>query len=222
MPLPLALVIGAGPGLGLALACRFARGGFAVGLVVQQEAHRAPFQTALTQAGASQNYIQVANVADANALEGAFRQLQADHGSAPQVLVYNASLGSAAPASALTPDALQQAFRVNVAAALQSVQLALPAMLAAQGGTILLTGGGLALTPQADQPALSIGKAGLRTLALCLADELAPHNIHVATLTIAGFIQPHTPFNADALAEVFWDVHTEAPGEWRREVVMRA
>lgn len=222
MPLPLALVIGAGPGIGLAVACRFARGGFAVGLVVQHEANRTPFRAALTQAGAAQSYIQVADVADANALDGAFRQLQADHGNAPQVLVYNASRGTAGPACAITPEALHQDFQVNVAAALESVQLALPAMKAAGRGTILLTGGGLALSPQADQPSLSIGKAGLRALALCLADELAPHNIHVATLTIAGFVQPHTPFNADALAEVFWEVHGEARGEWRKEVVMRA
>jgi len=222
MPLPLALVIGAGPGLGLAVARRFAPEGFAVGLVVQQEAHRAPFQAALAQAGAPGAFIQVADVVDPLALQTAFQRIVADHGGAPQVLVYNASRGTAGPASALPLEALHQDFQVDVAAALESVQLALPAMKAVGRGTILLTGGGLALSPQADQPSLSIGNAGLRALALCLAEELAPHNIHVATLTLAGFVQPHTPFSADALADVFWEVHEEAREAWRKEVVLKA
>jgi len=222
MPLPLALVIGAGPGIGLAVARRFAREGFALGMVVQHEAHRAPFQAELAQAGASACHLQVAEVGDPDALRTALGRIAADHGSAPQVLVYNASRGTAAPASALAPDALRQDFQVNVTAALESIQWTLPAMIAAGRGTVLLTGGGLALNPQADQPSLSIGKAGLRALALCLADELAPAGIHVATLTIAGFVQPHTPFNADAVAEVFWDVHGEAREAWRKEVVLKA
>ncbi len=222
MPLPLALVIGAGPGIGLAVGRRFAREGFAVGLVIQQEAHRPPFEAALAQAGAPEWHIQVADAVDPNALKAALQRVTADHGGSPQVLVYNASQGAATPASALAPEALQHDFRVNVAAALESIQWALPAMRASRSGTILLTGGGLALSPQADQPSLSIGKAGLRTLALCLAEELTPAGIHVATLTIAGFVQPHTPFNADAIAEVFWEVHAEGRGEWRREVVLKA
>lgn len=222
MPLPLALVIGAGPGIGLAVGCRFAREGFAVGLVIREEAHRAAFEAALAQAGAPARHLQVADVADSSALKAALQRIVADHGGAPQVMVYNASRGAAIPASKLAPETLQQDFRVNALAALECVQWALPAMRASGSGTILFTGGGLALAPQADQPSLSIGKAALRSLALCLAEELAPQGIHVATLTIAGFIQPHTPFNADALAEVFWEVHGEAKACWRREVVMKA
>ncbi len=222
MSLPLALVIGAGPGIGLAVGRRFAREGFAVGLVIQQEAHRGPFQAELAQVGAFERHIQVADVGDPDALRTALGRIAADHGGGPQVLVYNASRGSAAPASTLISEVLQQDFQVNVTAALESIQWALPAMRAAGHGTILLTGGGLALNPQADQPSLSIGKAGLRALSLCLADELAPAGIHVATLTIAGFVQPHTSFNADAIAEMFWDVHAEKREAWRKEVVVKA
>lgn len=221
MPQPLALVIGAGPGIGLAVARRFAREGFAVGLVAQRETQLEEFKAALAQAGAPRAYAQAADAADAPALRAALETMIATHGSAPQVLVYNASRGAAAPPSALTPEALQEDFQVNVAAALACVQLALPPMIAAGQGTILLTGGGLAITPQASQASLSIGKAALRSLALCLAEELAPQGIHVATLTIAGFVQPHTPFNPDTIAEHFWETHAEPRGEWRGEVVVR-
>jgi hypothetical protein len=37
-----------------------------------------------------------------------------------------------------------------------------------------------------------MGKAALRSLALCLAQELAPEGIHAATITVCGFVQRGT------------------------------
>lgn len=48
-----------------------------------------------------------------------------------------------------------------------------------RGGTILVTGGGFAIYPNADWLSLSIGKTGGRALALALAPELAKKNIRV-------------------------------------------
>ncbi len=47
--------------------------------------------------------------------------------------------------------------------------------------------------------ALGIGKGALRHLAFDLADELTNQNIHVATVTICGTIQPGTPFDPDRI-----------------------
>jgi len=218
---PLALIIGVGPGIGLAVARRFAREGFAVGMVARREESLADFKASVLQAGAPKAYALAANVADATALKRAFDQALARHEGMPQVLVYNASLGHPTPASRLRPEDLIQEFRVNVLAALESAQLVIPAMRAAGSGTILFTGGGLALEPHAEQSGLSIGKAGLRSLALCLAEELAPEGIHVATVTVAGFVQPGTPFSPDAIAEKFWELHREPREGWQREVLLR-
>ena len=56
-------------------------------------------------------------------------------------------------------------------------------MRAAGRGSILLTGGGLALDPTGWLPAasLAVGKAGLRSLAFSMHKELAPEGIHVGT-----------------------------------------
>jgi NAD(P)-dependent dehydrogenase (short-subunit alcohol dehydrogenase family) len=88
-------------------------------------------------------------------------------------------------------------------------------------GTILFTGGGLALDPSGWLPAasLAIGKAGLRSLALTLHAELAPIGIHAATVTIAGQIQPGTAFAPESIAEAFWALHVEPPGQFRNEII---
>jgi short-subunit dehydrogenase len=221
MPHPLALIIGVGPGIGLAVARRFAREGFAIGLVAQRTEHLAEFKASVERAGAPKVYALAADLADAGALRQAFDLLQAEQKDAPEVLVYNASLGPSAPASQLLPENLIREFQVNVLAALESAQMVIPGMCAAGRGTLLFTGGGLALAPQATQASLSIGKAALRSLALCLAEELEPRGIHVATVTVAGFVQPHTPFNPDAIAEHYWALHQEEQGAWRREVLLK-
>jgi NAD(P)-dependent dehydrogenase (short-subunit alcohol dehydrogenase family) len=94
-------------------------------------------------------------------------------------------------------------------------------MRACGTGTILFTGGGLAIDPTGWLPAasLAIGKAGLRSLALTLHQELAPDGIHAGTVTIAGQIQPGTSFDPDSIAAAFWSMHTDPPGRFRNEIV---
>jgi hypothetical protein len=43
--------------------------------------------------------------------------------------------------------------------------------------------------------------------------------VHVATVTIAGFVQPGTHFDPDRIAEAYWTLHTQEPGQWEREIV---
>jgi NAD(P)-dependent dehydrogenase (short-subunit alcohol dehydrogenase family) len=218
---PLALVIGAGPGIGLATGRRFAREGFNVGLVAREGGCLEAFEGALAEAGAPSARTLAADVRDAEALQQALERLQDGNLGEPRVLVYNASFGHATPPSRLGPEELEEAFRANVLAALQSARGVLPALRAAGRGTILFTGGGLALSPKAREASLSIGKAALRSLALCLAEELEPEGIHVATLTVQGFVQAGTPFGPDLVAEQFWELHSEPQGAWRREAILR-
>jgi short-subunit dehydrogenase len=99
-------------------------------------------------------------------------------------------------------------FQVNVAGALVAVQQVLPAMKAkGRRGTILLTGGGLALCPAADAASLAIGKAGMRSLAFTLAQELKDSGIRVGTVTICGTVQPGTHFDPDAIAQAYLALH---------------
>jgi short-subunit dehydrogenase len=216
--MPFAAIIGAGPGIGLAVARRFAREGFRVGVVARPGEPLEAFQADLETFAPA--LCLGADVGDARALQGALETLGAWGGS-PEVLVCNASRGLAAQAADLTPEALAADFQVNVASAQASVRWALPSMRARGRGTLLFTGGGLALAPGTGQASLSLGKAALRSLALSLGAELKGEGLHAATVTVCGFVQAGTPFDADFVAETYWELHQEEAAGGRLEVILR-
>lgn len=215
MTSPLAVILGVGPLLGLSVTRRFARDGFRTAMV-GLDAALLQEQAALTPDA----HAFLADLGEPGSVREVFRRIRETLGDA-DVLVYNASAGTRGVASGLDPLALQRDLRVNAVAPLEAVQEVLPAMRGTGKGTLLFTGGGLALKPQRDMASGSIGKAALRQLALCLADELAPEGIHVATVTVAGFVQRGTPFNPDLIAETFWELHREPRAAWRSEIVLR-
>ena len=88
-------------------------------------------------------------------------------------------------------------------------------------GTILFTGGGLALQPYPDFASLAIGKAGIRSLTFSLAQEVADDGIHVGTVTICGFIRAGTKFDPDTIAESYWELHSEDRRSWSHERTIR-
>lgn len=211
MTRPVCAVVGFGPGLSSAIARRFVAGGFDVMGIARDPARHASLagpHVTLREADA------LDSVALAEAVSGDVA-----------VLVYNAyraTMAAAGPSS-LDPAALIEDFRVNVAGALAAVQAVLPGMRRAGRGSLLLTGGGLALNPTAWLPAasLAIGKAGLRSLAQTLHAELSPEGIHAATVTVAGTIAPGTAFDPDRIAEAFWSLHEDQPGGFRDEIIFR-
>ena len=211
MTRPLCAVIGFGPGIGAAVARRFAAGGFDVLGLARDPARHA----ALAGPGVT---LGAADAGDPDSLASA---LQGD----VRVLVYNAyRMTPLAPGpSALTPGDAAADFAVNVGGALAAIQAVLPGMRAAGQGSILLTGGGLALDPTGWLAAasLAIGKAGLRNLAHALQAELAPEGIHAGTVTIAGAVAPGTAFDPDRIAEAYWQLHLDPPGGFRPEIIFK-
>jgi NAD(P)-dependent dehydrogenase (short-subunit alcohol dehydrogenase family) len=204
---PLAVVVGAGPGLGLAVAERFAREGFRLALVA-----RSPDRLDLSALPASAETLLVAaDVSDERALRDGFARIRTGAGDA-DVLVYNASSFVPAKPSELPYDAFLTGLRIGVGGALVAIQEVVPAMRAAGRGTILLTGSGVALKASAGSAALAAQKAALRSLAYTAADELAPHGIHVATVTIRGVLAAGTYFDPVLVAEQYWRLHSEAGG----------
>lgn len=140
---------------------------------------------------------------------------------AAEVLVYNASAGHAGPATALGVEDAITDFKVNALGAVVATQEVVPAMRAAGRGTILFTGGGLALQPMAQLASLSMGKAAIRNLTFAMAEELEPAGIHVATVTVCGFVQPGTKFDPDKIAEVYQALHEQPRDKWEREVIFK-
>ena len=210
---PLAVIVGAGPGIGLAVARRFHEEGFRVAMVSRPTDPLDEFQAATS------GLVLGADLAQAGALEQALAAI-ADWGGAPRVLVYNASAGAPGSAAELDPAQLLAGFQVSVGAALAAAQWALPAMRQAGRGTLLFTGGGLALGPKPGLAAASLGKAALRSLALSLAGDLAPEGIHAATVTVCGFVQPGTPLSPDRVAQAFWEMHAQERDHWENEWIL--
>jgi short-subunit dehydrogenase len=201
----------------MAVARRFGREGFRLVLLARRAESLDALVAELAQEGiAAQSF--TADAADAESLRQALGQVAAQL-APPDVLVYNAAVLRQGEPSVLDAAVFLDDMRVNVAGALVAAQAVLPQMRARRQGTILLTGGGLALAPAPPYASLAAGKAALRNLCYSLGAEVEPDGVHVATVTIAGFVQPGTHFDPAQIAEAYWTLHTQEPGQWEREIV---
>ena len=203
------LVVAAGPGLGLAVARRFAREGWAVGLVARSAATLAELEPEVRRAGSPAVATATADVADPAALRAAIASVTAELGAAT-VLVYNGSAFVAGSVLSLAPEALRVAFDVGVTGALVAAQEVAGPMRAAGRGAIVLTGSVAADRGSTSAAAVGVAKAALRNLALSLHKELVPAGVRAVTVTIAGVLQGETALDLDELAERYWQLVTAA------------
>ena len=220
MPKNVCVIVGVGPGVGLAVAKRFAREDFSIALIARRQGALDKYVLEMNQLGFNDVRAYSADVSDFKQIENTFAQINQDLGST-DVLVYNAAVLKAGYPSKSSPERLVEEFKVNVAGALSAVQQVLPVMTEKKQGTILFTGGGLAIEPYPQYSSLAIGKAGIRSLAFSLAGELKAHNIHVATVTISGMVKPDTKFDPDKIAEEYWNLYIQEPANFEREFVFK-
>lgn len=212
-------IVGAGPGVSLGVARAFAAEGFTICLIARSLDKLNSVAAKLRDEGV-QALPFAADAGDERSLRAAFEQIRSAAGET-EVLVYNAYAFHPGMPSTLAVDDLMADFAVSVAGALAAVKAVLPAMKAAGSGTILFTGGGLALQPSAPAASLSIGKAGLRSLAFSLFEELRPSGIHAATVTICGPVQEGTHFSPDLIAREFLALHQQKQPGWQPEILYR-
>lgn len=203
----LLVIVGAGPGVSAGIARKFGKNDFNVILLARRR-ESLDSQVAELQKENIEAYGITADASDSTSLIAAFDQIKSDYG-VPEVLIYNAGANTINDPSILNKQDLLNDFNVNVAGALTSSQQVIPEMIERQKGTILFTGGMLALNPVASRASASISKAGLRNLAFTLADELSPHGITVGTVTIGGVVKPGTFFDPDRIAEAYWELFTK-------------
>ena len=206
------LLVGAGPGLGTAVARRFAGEGYRLTLVARSEPAVAQ---ELRDTGADVSVLR-ADAGDAEGLRAALAPLFASAG-APGVVIYSAALAAFDDLLTVSPQQLADAYAVDVIGAVITAQLAVPPMRAAGGGTLLFTGGGFADRLPQELASLSLGKVALRAAATMLARRVRDDDIHAGSLTILGQIAPGTPFDPDAIADVYWTISNEPRDAWREE-----
>ncbi len=210
------VIVGAGPGISAGVARKFGNNGFKVILLARKEESLALQVSALQKKNIEVRGI-VADVSIPSSIVAAFDQIKAEEG-APDVLVYNAGANTINNASVLSSEDLINDFKVNVVGALLTAQQVIPEMTERKSGTILFTGGMLALNPVPSRASASISKAGLRNLTFTLADELSAHSITVGTITIGGVVKPGTFFDPDLIAEAYWEIFSRKD---KREIIYK-
>jgi short-subunit dehydrogenase len=196
------LIVGGGPGISLSTARKFGNSGFKVALIARRLQALQQYEAELSREGIEAKGFP-GDASSDESLKAAIDSVIKMYGKI-DVLLYNTARLKPGKPTELSTDQLLYDFKVNVAGALTSVKEVVPNM---EKGTILLTGGGLALYPNADLASLSIGKAGLRSLAYSLHQDLRPKGIYVGTLTIKGFIQKGTYFSAENIADTFFSMY---------------
>lgn len=214
---PVCIVVGAGPGLGQTIARRFAKEGFDIALISRNKNKLDQICHTL----ASEGYCARGFVADAGhgeELISAFKCIE-EWNSHFSVLIYNAAILVPDSAADMTAISMMKTMEVNFGGAISSVNEVLPKMREQGRGTILITGGGLALEPYPDWTALAAGKAALRSYALSLHKALIPENIHVAVIAVCGIVEQGGLFDPELIAEEYWRLHNEEKSNWRRELV---
>ncbi|MFD0670006.1 SDR family NAD(P)-dependent oxidoreductase [Cohnella sp. GCM10027633] len=204
---PIIAIVGAGPGVSAAVARKFGSNGFRVALVARNASSLDALASELREDGI-ETIFATADASRPESIADAFRSIREQFGE-PDVLLYNAAAISRTAATALSEQQLIEDFKVNVVGALTSVKEVAPRFVERKEGTVLITGGGLALHPHPDYASLSVGKAGVRSLAYALAQELKPSNVYVGTVTIGGFVSRGTYYDPDRIAEKYWELYRD-------------
>ena len=226
-----AAILGVGPGLGAAVAGRFASEGFDVALMARTDESVAPAREEI--AAIEGRALSVpADATDPDSVAAAFERVRGELGD-PEVFVYNAGAFQMGGILELSPAQFDDCFRANCAGAFYAAQQVLPAMVEAGRGTVLLTGATASLRGSARFSALAVGKFGLRALAQSMAREFGPQGVHVAHVIIDGQIntprvrdrfsdrEEHTMLSPEAIAETYWQLHSQDPTAWTLELDLR-
>jgi NAD(P)-dependent dehydrogenase (short-subunit alcohol dehydrogenase family) len=221
------IVTGIGPGLGAAYARRFAAGGYRVALLGRTQEKLDRYASEIPGSLAV-----VCDVSDAEAVKAAFETVRAELGE-PTVIVHNAGSGVFKGFLETTAEELQASFAVNVGGLFNVAQQALPAMVAGDGGAIVITGATASWRGSPKTAAFAAAKGGQRWLAQALAKEFAPQGVHLSYIIIDGMVDlPRTRawmpdkgteafVSPDAVADTAWFLAHQAPGAWTFEIDAR-
>lgn len=209
------LSIGSGPGIGYETAARFAKEGYRIILSARNADKLSTLAARLKGLGAQ---VETRTVDASSPASVAALINEVENTCGPiDVLHYNAANLRQATAESQPIDTFNSDLAVNIGGALAAFQVVKPKMESRGAGTILLTGGGFGIHPSPDYLSLSIGKAGIRALALGLFESSKEKGIHVATVTVCAFVSPESK-ETQEIADRFWQLHSQPKGEWTVEV----
>lgn len=210
------LSIGSGPGMGIATAERFAKEGFQVILSARNTSKLDELAAQLRAKGHNVD-VRAVDTSKPESIAALVKGVEQQFGGI-DVAHYNAAAMRQSTLADQPVETFNSDLAVNIGGALAATQAVATGMERRGSGTILLTGGGFALQPSPDFLSLSIGKAGIRALAQGLFESFKDKGIHIATVTVAGFVNPGSG-EADAVGDHFWQLHAQPLDTWTLEQV---
>lgn len=237
-----AIVIGVGAqqGIGAAVCRRAAQAGLVVHVVGRTLAKLDEVVTSIEAAG-GEAHAHVLDATAADQIAALFAQITAQH----QIidLVVN-NVGSNMPSRFLSTKAkfFDQMWRLTFLSGFLVSQQAIPLMQAQGHGTLLFTGASASLRGKPFFAAFTTGKGSLRAYTHAIAAEYAPQGIHIGHIVIDGMVDGDRinqfgfgvgrilrlamkgaggALNVDAIAEQYWQIHSQPRGLWTVETDLR-
>lgn len=211
-------IIGMGEGISMSVARKFGKEGFTIAMISRSDEKLSQYQKQL-QKEKIEAYYYLSDVSDSQQLTSCLEYIHESLGIT-EVMLYNAAAIRQVDLLQIPEDEAIMDFKVNTLAALIATQSVAKLMANEGGGKIFYTGGGLSLEPNPKYGSLAIGKAGLRNLALSLHQQLKSQNIHVATVTVNGFVQKEDDkYHPDHVAEQFWKLYQQEGSQQEAEII---
>jgi len=229
------LVVGAGDATGGAIARRFAREGY-IACVTRRSADKlAPLVAQIEAAGGKA----VPFGSDARNEDEVIKLVQhIEREIAPiEAAVFNAGGNVRFGITETTTRVYTKVWEMAALAGFLMGREVAKVMLPRERGSIFFTGATASLRGRDGFAAFAGAKHALRALAQSMARELGPKGIHVAHLVIDGaidtaFIRDTFPeryklkekegiVNPDAIAEAYWQLHTQPKNAWTHEMDLR-
>lgn len=221
------LVTGVGMGNGAAFARKFAAEGYQVAMLARSRDRLRELEQNIAGTHAYPT-----DVGDANAVRATCARIREELGTV-DVVLHNAGSGSFGAFMDVTPEALEDSWRVNALAFLLLTREVVPDMLRAGHGAIVVTGATASWRGGAGTGAFASAKAAQRSLAQSAARALGPQGIHVAYVIVDGVIdmpraraflsdRPDDFFlKPDAIADTVYHIAHQDRSAWTFEIDLR-
>ncbi|MFJ9389235.1 SDR family NAD(P)-dependent oxidoreductase [Nocardioides sp. NPDC101246] len=214
-------VLGVGPGLGMSVAQRFAKEGYAVGLV-SRSAERHPGYLAALEASGVRTVAVAADLREPGAIARALDEITAALGPVDVVYHGPGAHDLRAPTVDIletSPADIRRATAEIVEPAAELAALVLPAMGSRGHGSLVYVSGLSALVPMPFLGPYAPASGALRAYARTLAAAVASDGLVVGSLVVGGLIErgdihqmltgpgspaPYATLDPDELADAVW------------------
>lgn len=222
------IVVGVGPGLGFAVARRFGREGHRV-LMVARDADKLD---GFAKTDPDHLFVYPADATDPITMEAAVEEAERRFGPLA-CAIFNAAPWRTGSILEIEPEDFEFCWRVGTFAGLLLGQAAARRMVPRGEGSILFTGATASRRGGSGFANFASHKFALRGIAQSMARELGPKGVHVAHIIIDGQIMsdeyesllkergPDTLLMPDAIADAYWQLHTQHRSTWTHELELR-